>query len=172
MEWKAIPSWQGLYEAHPEGQIRSVPRNGTRRSHHILSQSTDSYGYKVCKLRHGNKVMTAKVHRLIAETFIPNPESKPQVNHLDGDKANNHHTNLAWVTASENIRHAKANGLQQECHNRKAVQQFSKEGQLLATYPSLRAAEEATGVGWTGISAVTRGKRKHAGGYIWRTFND
>lgn len=172
MDWTTIPSWNGLYEAHPTGLIRSVPRNGTRRQHHIMAQSTDSYGYKVCKLRNGSKVITAKVHRLIAETFIPNPENKPQVNHKDGDKANNHHTNIEWVTASENIRHAKTLGLQCACPNRKQVQQLSKDGQLIATYQSLRAAEEATGIGWTGISANIRGKRKSAGGYIWRTFND
>jgi hypothetical protein len=52
-----------------------------------------------------------KVHRMIAECYIPNPDNKPQVNHIDGDKLNNHYTNLEWVTREENLNHAKKNGL-------------------------------------------------------------
>lgn len=170
--WKDIPSWRGLYQAHPEGYIRSVPRNGTRRKPHIMAISVDAYGYGVCKLRNKDKVVSAKVHRLIAETFVPNPDNKPQVNHKDGNKLNNHYTNLDWVTPSENILHAKRLGLQQDCHNRQPVQQLTLEGEVVATYPSLKEAEVQTGIHWTGISAVTRGKRKTAGGYKWRRFND
>lgn len=170
-KWKDIPGWEGLYQAHPTGQIRSLPRNGTINRPRVLSQCNDKDGYKLVSFRNKKK-FTKKVHRLIAKTFIPNPENKPQVNHLDGTKDNNHVDNLAWVTPSENILHAKSIGLQVECHNRKPVQQFTKEGELVATFPSLREAERQTGVGWTGISANTRGVRKSAGGYIWRTFND
>jgi len=171
-DWKALPRWEGLYEVSPLGFIRSIPRNGTHRQPHILSKSVDSDGYHVSKLRNGAKVITIKVHRAVALAFIPNPDNKPQVNHDDGNKQNNHYTNLVWATASENIKHAKDMGLQMECPNRKQVQQVDQSGTVIATFPSLRAAEEATGIGWTGISAVLRGKRNHAGGYKWRTFND
>lgn len=171
-QWKDIPSWMGLYQAHPDGFIRSVPRNGTRRKPYILAKSTDKDGYEVCKLRNKSKVITGKVHRLIAEVFVPNPEGKPQVNHKDGDKTNNHYSNLDWVTPSENIIHAKSLGLQTECPNRQPVEQLTLDNQIIATYPSLKEAERQTGVGWTGISAVIRGKRKTAGGYKWRRFND
>jgi len=65
-----------------------------------------AYGYLECSIRH-KKV---PVHRLVAVAFVPNPDNKPQVNHKDGDKKNNKATNLEWVTARENIRHAVENG--------------------------------------------------------------
>jgi len=164
---KPVKGWEGLYNVTEDGQISSVPRNGTRRGGRTLSHSTDSYGYSVVKFRNKNKVLTKKVHRIVAEAFLPNPENKPQVNHEDGDKKNNHISNLRWVTASENIRHAKDNGLQCECPNRVSVQQYTLDGEYVAEYESLKAAGEATHTSWTGISAVIRGKRKSAGGYYW-----
>lgn len=67
--------------------------------------------YKVVALSIGKKSITRTVHRLVAEAFIPNPQNKPQVNHIDGDKLNNCVENLEWVTAKENVQHAYANGL-------------------------------------------------------------
>lgn len=171
--FKQVVGWEGLYEVSEEAVIRSTPRNGNGFKPHTMSQSTDSDGYKVIKARNGSKVRTLKVHRLVAGAFLSNPDNKPQVNHKDGNKANNHVSNLEWVTASENIRHAKALGLQSECHNRVKVEQIDKvTGVVIATYPSLKRAEEETQIHWTGISAVLRGKRNSAGGYYWRRFND
>ena len=136
-----------------------------------MAQNNDQNGYKLTKLRNKNKIVTAKVHRVVAEAFLPNTENKPQVNHKDGNKANNHVDNLEWVTASENIRHAKSLGLQCECPNRQKVEQW-KDGELIAVYNSLKEAEQKTGIGWTGISGVTRGTRKTAGGYYWKRCND
>ena len=170
--FKPVNEWEGLYEVNENGEVKSIPRNGTKRKGKTLSHSTDSYGYEVVKMRNKDKVKTMKVHRLVAEVFIPNPHNKPQVNHKNGDKTDNTVGNLEWVTASENIRHAKDLGLQCECPNRQAVEQLTKHGKKIAVYKSLRQAEELTGIGWTGISAVTRGVRKSAGGYIWRRCND
>ena len=155
------------YYVTKEGTVHSVPRNGTRKGGHTLSQSKDSDGYCVVKLRDKQKVVTGKVHRLVAKAFLPNPLNKPQVNHKDGDKTNNHVDNLEWVTASENVRHAKATGLQCECPNRQAVFQI-QAGQIIAEYPSLKAAEIATGIKWQGISHCIRGVRNTAGGYQWK----
>jgi hypothetical protein len=171
--FKPVVGWEGLYEVSEEGVIISTPRNGNGFKSHILAQSTDSYGYKVVHLRNGQKNQMFKVHRLVAQAFIPNPDNKPQVNHKFGNKTDNHYTNLEWTTPAENIRHAKELGLQQECYNRIIVEQVDLQtGVVIATYPSLKEAEIQTKIHWNGISAVLRGKRKSAGGYFWRRFND
>lgn len=171
--FKAVVGWEGLYEVNEEGIIKSTPRNGNGYKARVLSQNKDSDGYLVCKMRNGSKVRTTKVHRAVAQAFLQNPENKPQVNHKDGDKTNNHVSNLEWVTPSENILHAKRMGFQIECPNRVRVEQRSLDNsKTIAVYPSLKEAEKQTGIGWTGISAVIRGLRKNAGGYFWRRFND
>ena len=78
---------------------------------HPLSIRTDMKGYKDVLLCGRGKPKRFKVHRLVAAAFIPNPMNKPQVNHLDGDKANNNVSNLEWATHEENMAHAVAMGL-------------------------------------------------------------
>mgnify|MGYP000227006875 FL=1 len=68
-------------------------------------------GYKQVTLTSGGKATNHAVHRLVAQAFVPNPHSKPYVNHIDGNKLNNHYTNLEWCTAQENVEHARIMGL-------------------------------------------------------------
>ena len=167
--FQALKDWEGSYEINRAGVIRSLPRNGNGYKILELKYCLDRYGYPIVTLRRNGKRQQFKVHRLVAKQFIPNPENKPQVNHIDGDKTNFKINNLEWVTVSENIKHAKATGLQCECPNRVPVAQISKTtGEIINTFSSLKEAEDKTGVGWTGISANIRGKRKSAGGYVWR----
>lgn len=72
----------------------------------FLKPSLDKKGYQIVVLTIGGKQVTKRVHRIVAEHFIPNPENKPQVNHIDKNKQNNDISNLEWVTASENMLHA------------------------------------------------------------------
>ena len=73
----------------------------------VLSPSTNYKGYKIIRLSNNGNRPCKAIHRLVAETFIPNPDNLPQVNHKDGNKENNSFTNLEWVTNEENSIHAQ-----------------------------------------------------------------
>lgn len=105
VKMKDIPGWEGLYACTTKGEIYSY------RSNKFLSPSKTKRGYlHVTFTRDGNRY-DYRVHRLIAMTFLDNPENKPQINHIDGDKLNNYLSNLEWVTPEENIEHGKQLGL-------------------------------------------------------------
>lgn len=116
--WKDIEGYEGLYQVSTCGNIKSLakPRkNGNGRSYiqkeKLLKQSFTTTGYKKVELYKDGKRKSFKVHRLVAIAFIPNPDNKPEVNHIDGNKINNNIDNLEWVTSSENSIHAYETGL-------------------------------------------------------------
>jgi hypothetical protein len=88
-----------------------------------LKQHLNNWGYYFTVL--GRKTGHKFIHRLVAELYVPNPENKPEVNHIDGNKTNNHFLNLEWVTVKENIAHARKIGLNKGCPNNK----FGGEGE-------------------------------------------
>ena len=71
-----------------------------------MSQTKTARGYVKVRLSMDGKVYNRNIHRMVAETFIPNPDNKPEVNHIDGNKKNNNVTNLEWTTRKENANHA------------------------------------------------------------------
>ena len=116
--WKDIEGYEGLYQVSTCGNIKSLakPRkNGNGRCYiqkeKLLKQSFTSTGYKKVELYKDGKRKSFKVHRLVAIAFISNPDNKPEVNHIDGNKINNNIDNLEWVTSSENTIHAYETGL-------------------------------------------------------------
>ena len=104
MERKKIADFE--YEVDKEGKIYRIGNDKEKY------QATNRDGYKVAALYKDNKSTAKTVHRLVALAFLPNPENKPCVNHIDGDKTNNKLENLEWVTYSENTIHSFRNGLQ------------------------------------------------------------
>jgi len=108
------------------------------------------------------------IHRLLGQAFIPNPEGKAHINHIDGVKTNNSLSNLEWATEQENSQHAVDNKLTTyECIE-KPVCQYDATGNLVATYKSAREAYNQTSIAYQNISKVLRGKRNTAGGYSWK----
>lgn len=91
-----------------------------------LKQATKRKGYKFVTLSIKGKKVYKMVHRLVAETYIPNPQNKPFVNHIDGNTANNHYTNLEWTTNQENIQHAFSIGLCDEFTSKSAKLNWEK----------------------------------------------
>lgn len=103
--WKDIPGYEGYYIVSSLGRVYSVKKKLLKVP--WLTQR----GYHEIALYRNTDRKVWKVHRIVAVAFIPNPNHKPQVNHLDGNKINNRLDNLEWVTAKENVIHAFATGL-------------------------------------------------------------
>jgi len=97
-EWRLVSGWEKMYEVSNLGRVRSIKKKGL-----IIASFLEKDGYIVVSLK-SPRVMK-KVHRLVAKAFIPNPEDKPQVNHIDNKRNNNVLTNLEWVTHKENSEH-------------------------------------------------------------------
>ena len=116
-EWRDVAGYEGLYQVSNCGRVKSFQKDKIK----ILKSSVSPFGYlRVVLCKDFNK-KNRFVHVLVAQAFIPNPDNKPQVNHIDGNKKNNHVSNLEWMTRSENIIHAFANGLSKSgCKHGKA----------------------------------------------------
>lgn len=137
-----------------------------------LKTSPDAKGYPTIAMTFdtltGKQRKTIKVHRLVLSKFIPNTENKQQINHIDGDKRNNHVSNLEWCTQTENQIHAVRTGLHGSRYDICPVEQYDLDGNLMGIYSSQKEAGRITGVFNTSISACIRGKSRTAGGYVWR----
>lgn len=104
--WKPIEGYEDTYEVSNQGRVRNSKRGGR-----IMTQSKVTNGYLAVSLSRDGKTRSILVHRLVANAFVPNPDNKPQVNHIDGIKSNNTVSNLEWMTAWENHIHACNAGL-------------------------------------------------------------
>lgn len=177
--WKDIKGYEGVYQVSNTGKIKRIGEysnqfGSTWESERILKPSSKENKYMIVGLSKEGKVKNKYVHRLVAEAFIPNLENKPTVNHKDGDRANNHESNLEWSTYLENNIHS-IKVLERDTKNSsdsKTVLQFDKKGNFIKEYPSMREAERQTGI--QGIDKVCAGVkyRKAAGGYVWRYKED
>lgn len=115
--WKDVKGYNGLYQVSNYGNIKSLSRiivrsNGNYSSKEkLLEPQIIKNGYLVVRLKKNGNRSTKLINRLVAESFIPNPEDKLEVNHKDLNKLNNHVDNLEWSTRSENMKHAYKNGV-------------------------------------------------------------
>jgi len=104
MKWKPVKGREGSYEVSDSGQIRKC-------SGKVLGQWKNDQGYSLARLANPRK--TVRVHRIVAEAFIPNPKSYPFVNHIDCNRSNNSVENLEWCTQWQNLEHSRRLGRMQ-----------------------------------------------------------
>ena len=184
--WKDVVGYEGLYRVSNYGNILSVARYRTIDKtkvtyfvkERLLRCGYNKKGYKMFGLTKDKKLNSYSVHRLVAIAFIPNPENKPQVNHINGIKTDNGLENLEWCTNMENMTHAIANGLmdtnkRKNNHFSLPVNQIDNEGNIINIFPSSKEAERQTGINHSCICAAIYGKRfvRQAGGYKWAFAN-
>lgn len=157
--WRKIPNYENLYEVNEFGNIRNKYKK-------ILSPHFDKDGYLRIDL-YKNKVRKKfGIHQLVALSFIDGYFEGAVVNHIDEDKANNHFSNLEWVTVKENTNHGtsiKRRAISQG----KKVRQYDLEGNLVAEYFSTGEAQRKTGVDHSFISMAANGKVKTAKNFRW-----
>lgn len=108
--WKDVAGYEGLYQISNLGRVASFRARGGSRPRnpngaYLLNPGPDAWGYARINASINNETQILKVHRLVALAFIPNPGSKPEVNHVDRNKLNNRFDNLEWATGPENMAH-------------------------------------------------------------------
>lgn len=186
-KWRSIEGYEGLYLVSNMGKIKSVKPytkggiySGKQRRETILKTGINGSGYFVVSLYKKLVKKTFILHRVVALTFIPNPENKPQVNHKNGNKLDNRVENLEWNTISENQKHSFRIGIRkpsitmagrsgEKSPTSKRVNQFDKEGKLVASFVSAKEAGQKMKLDNSQISAACRSiGKKTAGGYIWK----
>ena len=192
----------GIYEVSNLGRIKSLERYTDSKNEYgnmqrivkekILKVNVDNKGYSTIKLCN-IKQKSFKVHRIVAETFIPNLENKPQVNHINGIKTDNRVENLEWCTNKENQKHAIENGLKNvEAITKRIVEfnkanritpykaiekikkkckQYNSNGEFIRKWESISEAGRKLNINIGNISECCKGKKKTAGNYIWKYEN-
>lgn len=133
--WKDIPEFEGKYQVSNFGNVRSLDRKilykdgRTRRyTGKILKPIANSDGYLNIQLCDGCDVLkTIKVHRLVAEAFVPNPDGYLEINHIDEDKTNNNALNLEWCDRIYNCRHGTRNDRISKAHGKPVILSNDKE---------------------------------------------
>ena len=183
--WKDIKGWEGIYQISNYGRLKSFLKdpNGYIRS---IKNKTGWY-LGVVLTGKGKKPQSVKIHKLVILHFVPNPGKKPDVNHKDLNKQNNHADNLEWVTPKENYDHGTENGIDFQAgmnnYNKyirpRSVMQLTLKGTLIKLFPNCAEASRETKICLRNIHQVaskTEYKpgliRSQAGGYRWEFYGN
>lgn len=184
--WKDVKGYEGLYQVSNLGRVRSLGHYGANgtvayfQHGKILKSRPDKDGYNLVCLYKEKKGKNKRVHRLVAQAFIPNPMNKPTINHKNGIRNDNRVQNLEWATMSENQLHAfmilkrkhrvltEAERRKMFYSRRKKVIQYDEKMNKISIYESMKEAEKKTGIFSQSIGRCCRGEQKHAGGFIWK----
>ena len=169
--WKDVAGYEGLYKVSNKGNVYSVARKDSRwhrRGGQRLKPVYDRGGYLIVSLYKNGKSKTKKVHRLVAEAFIPNPNGLPQVNHRDKNKVNNNVENLKWCDARYNSNHGTRNEKVTQVLSKKVRAVNAKTGDVVDFNSTAEAGRKGYSSGC--VSQASRGIYNGGNmykGYIW-----
>ena len=148
--WKDIKGYENLYQVSNYGNVRSLTHNRSNgkgfflQKGRILKPGIQNIGYKIVVLSKNGKTKSYRIHRLVAENFIPNPNNYKCINHKDENKLNNHINNLEWCTVAYNNTY----GAKQERHSKamkkkvgRKINQYDLEGNLINSFDCIIDAE-------------------------------
>lgn len=184
--WKDIEGYEGLYQVSTTGKVRSLNYRRSGESK-LLKQDVSHRGYKRVYLAKDGKNKHHLVHRLVAMTFIPNPDDLPIVNHKDEDPSNNNVKNLEWCTHEYNLNYGTRNkrvgkktkermiGKKgKDAPRSKPILMYDKEGNFIRRFNCIADANEYFGKdrGCSSITMCLRGENKSAYGYIFTYADD
>lgn len=159
--WKDIEGYEGLYQVSNLGRVKRFT------SGRILKDCKITGGYIGVNLSKNSIKSTKKIHRLVSQAFIPNPENKPEVNHIDENKSNNNVNNLEWVTRKENNNHGTRNERSSKTKSIPIIATNLKTGELKEFYSGKECARQL-GLHTSNIAAVLKGRYKQTGGYTFK----
>ena len=164
--WKDIKGYEGIYQVSDRGRIKNV------RTGRILKPMLAG-AYLYVGFWRNNHKKCYKIHRLVAEAFIPNPDNLPQVNHKDENKLNNNLDNLEWCTAKYNSNYGTRSKRSNEKRKNnksqsKPVCQYSLDGELIKVWPSAMEITRQLGYCVSHISECCNGTLKRYKKFIWK----
>lgn len=163
--WEPIKGYENLYEVSNLGRVKSLNYGRTRKEQ-VLKPVKNNKGYLLVDLCKNRKIKRFLIHRLVAQTFIPNPENKPHINHIDCNPKNNNVNNLEWCTPKENVQYAfKLGRLRRRKTPIVAINLTTKEK---IYFNSQTEAAKELNLYQQNINRVLKGKLNQTGGYIFR----
>ena len=157
--WRTIKGYESQYQVSDQGRVKSL-KFGKER---ILKPLRNTFGYLFVFLCKNGEKKEYKVHRLVAKTFIPNPDNLPQVNHKDEDKDNNSVQNLEWCDSKYNNNYGTRNEKLS-----KSVLQYTKSGVFVREWKSATDVQRNLNYNIGNISKCCTGKLKSAYNFIWK----
>ena len=180
--WKYIEEYEG-YQVSNFGRVKSLerdvynPRYGKKRiKEKILKTGKRSSGHLCVRISKNGVVKPYSVHRLVAEAFIPNPEMKSDVHHIDHNPANNNVENLVWLTKKEHVAEHPERYEASSKAARKAlakhINQFTRDGMFVKAWYSAREIERELGYANQHIIDCCKGKLKTYKGFKWKYAED